>query len=36
MSDALDVFVPLFAVMLLPIWIPTIGVTVVWVADQIA
>ena len=35
MSDALKVFVPLFAFMLLPVWIPIIAGTVGWVADQL-
>ena len=34
MSDALNVFVPLFGFMLLPVWIPILGVTVGWVFDQ--
>ncbi len=34
MSDALSVFVPLFGFMLLPVWIPILGVTVGWIADQ--
>jgi hypothetical protein len=34
MSDALNVFVPLLAFMLLPVWIPILGVTVGWIADQ--
>ena len=35
MSDALAVFVPLFAFMLLPVWIPIIAVTIGWVGDQL-
>ena len=34
MSEALAVFVPLFGFMLLPVWIPILGVTIGWVADQ--
>lgn len=34
MRDALAVFVPLFAFMLLPVWIPLLTVTVGWIADQ--
>jgi len=34
MSDALAVFVPLFGFMLLPVWIPILGVTVGWIVDQ--
>jgi hypothetical protein len=35
MSDALSVFVPLFAFMLLPVWIPILAVTIGWVGDQL-
>ncbi len=35
MSEALAVFVPLFAFMLLPVWIPIIGVTIGWFGDQL-
>ena len=34
MSEALAVFVPLFVFMLLPVWIPVLGVSVGWIADQ--
>ncbi|RHW23331.1 hypothetical protein D0Z08_30400 [Nocardioides immobilis] len=35
MREALTAFVPLFAFMLLPVWIPLLTVTVGWVADRV-
>ena len=34
MSDALNVFLPLFGFMLLPVWIPILGVSFGWIVDQ--
>jgi hypothetical protein len=34
MNQALSTFVPLYAFMLLPVWIPVFSVTVGWVLDR--
>ena len=34
MNQALSTFVPLYAFMLLPVWIPMIAVSVGWVLDR--
>lgn len=35
MRDALTVFIPLFGFMLLPVWIPLLGVTFGWIGDRL-
>ncbi|KAA1420921.1 hypothetical protein F0U44_00825 [Nocardioides humilatus] len=34
MNQALSTFVPLFAFMLLPVWIPMLAISLGWVVDQ--